>query len=492
MELLKDLYNVFFENGISTSYLILESSHAVRVKNYQVEMIARNKVENILPLDIRFTDQGTSLYYNITSRLQLSQLLKRRKISMDELINILWSIGKTLIDSKEYLLSEKGFILNEDYIFISPASLQASLVYLPVDIEVDILQDFKDFILRLILNIADIEESASDNYLHRILMSVKSETFNIKNFINMLEQMTGIESTSCTGNESVPEIYQDTAAQEDVCGLSDGNGYEDSKGKNGNGKEKKDRNEKRNVRVVVLMGVIALQVALIILIFLNKFIVMPSEDNSLITYLGIVLIIGAMNFILLRPLHKSYTEGKKTAVKDKDNDNDSLQASGSEILVNTVSQGPECLQNSSKGEGYWNKQDSSDIQIGLEKQRVLDTMKDKQNYNDTVLLFPNENRPFLKGAGKDNNELVLISKADFLIGRLKGYVDHVIDNEAVGKIHAQIICVENQYYIKDLNSVNGTYINNVRIESNKEFKVLNGDKITLANEDYIFVNPTLS
>ncbi|HHW30887.1 MAG TPA: FHA domain-containing protein [Clostridiaceae bacterium] len=472
MEFLKDVYHVFYEYGVSSSYLILESSQATKVKNYQVEMIARNKVENILPLDIRFNNESTSLYYNITSQLQLSQLLKRRKISMDELIKILWSIGKTLIGSKEFLLNENNFVLNEDYIFINPANLQVSLVYLPVDMEGDILQEYKDFILRMILDIADIDEGACDNYLHKILMSVKSETFNIKNFTNMLEHMTAMKSGPCTENESITEPDQYIYVQEDDRGFGNGSGNEGSKGKNDNSKNDKDKNcedKRRNTKLIVFMAIIAIQVAAIVIVFINKYVVLPSENNSWNTYFGVALVIGAVNFVLLRR----------------------IWVSGSEKQVNIPSPKAEPDKNSFKEEKYWNEIENMDMKIDLEKQRGLDMEKVKLNHNDTVLLSSNENHPFLKGANKDNNELIFISKGDFLIGRLKGYVDHVISNEAIGKIHAQIICLENQYYIKDLNSVNGTYINNVRIESNKEYKIFNGDRITLANEDYIFINPTL-
>jgi len=68
-------------------------------------------------------------------------------------------------------------------------------------------------------------------------------------------------------------------------------------------------------------------------------------------------------------------------------------------------------------------------------------------------------------------------------------VDYVIRNSAVGKVHAQIITRESSYFIKDLNSKNGTCINGVKIDSNEEYRIENNDRITLANNEYIFITP---
>lgn len=83
-------------------------------------------------------------------------------------------------------------------------------------------------------------------------------------------------------------------------------------------------------------------------------------------------------------------------------------------------------------------------------------------------------------------ERILLEKTPLLIGRLADSVDFVIQNRAIGKIHAEIKKVGEHYFIIDLNSVNGTYVNGERLICNTETPMNNGDKITLANESYTF------
>lgn len=83
-------------------------------------------------------------------------------------------------------------------------------------------------------------------------------------------------------------------------------------------------------------------------------------------------------------------------------------------------------------------------------------------------------------------EKILLDKTPILIGRLADSVDYIIQNRAVGKIHAEIKKIGDQYFIIDLNSVNGTYVNGERLICNTETPITSGDKITLANETYTF------
>jgi len=95
----------------------------------------------------------------------------------------------------------------------------------------------------------------------------------------------------------------------------------------------------------------------------------------------------------------------------------------------------------------------------------------------------------LKSTGNHSgDEDIYIDKDDYIIGRLSGYVDHVLMNNAVGKLHAQMICRNGACYVRDLNSVNGTFVNNKRIDSNKDVELKNNDKLQLANSEFVFIN----
>lgn len=84
-------------------------------------------------------------------------------------------------------------------------------------------------------------------------------------------------------------------------------------------------------------------------------------------------------------------------------------------------------------------------------------------------------------------ERISINKAVFRLGKERSYVDYFVNNNnAVSRSHADIIIRGNNYYVKDLNSKNHTYVNNQQIPVQSEIQIFDGDKIKLGNEEFVF------
>lgn len=88
---------------------------------------------------------------------------------------------------------------------------------------------------------------------------------------------------------------------------------------------------------------------------------------------------------------------------------------------------------------------------------------------------------------KNSFDRMDINKPVFRIGKERSYVDcFVANNNAISRIHADIITRNNCYFVKDENSTNGTYVNGNRLSPKEEVQVFDGDIITFANEEFEF------
>jgi len=80
----------------------------------------------------------------------------------------------------------------------------------------------------------------------------------------------------------------------------------------------------------------------------------------------------------------------------------------------------------------------------------------------------------------------VVNKPVFLIGKQAGTVDGVIPNEkTVSRVHCKIIRKGKKYYIQDMGSMNGTYVNNRRIEEGQQVPINRGDVIRLSKLEFI-------
>lgn len=61
----------------------------------------------------------------------------------------------------------------------------------------------------------------------------------------------------------------------------------------------------------------------------------------------------------------------------------------------------------------------------------------------------------------------------------------VVNNRLASRNHALIQKIKNDYYLKDMGSTNGTYLNGTRITPDKYTKLSKGDKITIGNDNLV-------
>ncbi len=94
-------------------------------------------------------------------------------------------------------------------------------------------------------------------------------------------------------------------------------------------------------------------------------------------------------------------------------------------------------------------------------------------------------QPYL--LSKRNNERIPIIGNFFRLGRDEGFNDYVIhNNNFVGHSHCHIFVKNGEYFIVDDNSKNRTYVNETPIQPGKEIKLVHGQSIKLANEEFEF------
>ena len=63
--------------------------------------------------------------------------------------------------------------------------------------------------------------------------------------------------------------------------------------------------------------------------------------------------------------------------------------------------------------------------------------------------------------------------------------DIVLDDKLVSRNHALIQKIKSDYFIKDLNSSNGTFVNNQRVPKNKYVKLNQKDVIRIGKTDLV-------
>ena len=85
-----------------------------------------------------------------------------------------------------------------------------------------------------------------------------------------------------------------------------------------------------------------------------------------------------------------------------------------------------------------------------------------------------------------NEENILLTEFPFFIGKSVENINYKIDDSTVSRFHARIDKEENDLWITDLNSTNGTFINGIRLIPYERIKVDKGDSVIISRKRYEF------
>lgn len=79
-----------------------------------------------------------------------------------------------------------------------------------------------------------------------------------------------------------------------------------------------------------------------------------------------------------------------------------------------------------------------------------------------------------------------INTNEFVLGRVATKCNAVIPgNPAISSAHCKFIFRNGEYFIQDMKSSNGSFLNSKRLVANELYSVKSGDRLRLANEDFL-------
>lgn len=105
--------------------------------------------------------------------------------------------------------------------------------------------------------------------------------------------------------------------------------------------------------------------------------------------------------------------------------------------------------------------------------------EDEMQHEETELLRKKE-RNSLYLLDCDKNEAFALDKMINLIGRNYEEVDIFIDDKSVGRLHAIVSFENDRVYLQDNDSLNGSFLNEIKLNSNDKTELQVGDTISFA------------
>ena len=517
--------DIGYESDASASFLVIRSNS--NMPEYRYQMLINNRIDSFVPLNVIRGDEANSFYYNITSMISLSFFLQRRKLARNDFLKLVLSMASTVDNAATYMLPDDGFLFESDYIFLNPESLEPSLIYIPVSLNsVGDSKSLKSFISDLMMQHINVDGFDIGNLVQKILAMTNSEAFSLKGFIKLANSMLYEQ------NEELHELQECNVSQQ-CCR------EEDITSKP---KIPVERGKSQKRSIFIFLALFA-QILMGGLIYISRDFLRNAGSKPSVTYAAVAILVLAIDILIIKKLvdqgiitqdsksQKLVKEGsagtgrddvlaETAAVFHKSGLTDNIPEIGDKLNMRNILD----VRNKPADRGkslekdkpadrdrFFEKDKPADsdwsfaedkpsvkgaaVMIDIPPARKTDLKTDSEKaahrqeiYKTELLCHKKGTEYILKPVdGADPSENIVLNKEDFIIGRLEGQVDYILKNNAVGKLHVQITTEKEEVYVKDLNSMNGTYINNTRLDSNKEYELKANDSLRIANCEFILV-----
>ena len=571
---MEEQFKVQYETVGASSYMTVSCSPDAPLVHFQMEMMLSNEIQNFLPVTRQIVDGQTVLYYNITSRIPLKDMLAKRKLTRKELRNLLEGAILAIRDSREFRLSQEGIRMEPEWIFVIPGSCEPAFVFIPAMPERQ--YGLKELMMDLIYK--DQIEMTNDNLIQVLLRELNTQPFSIDRLESSLKAYYGTPAVQSKGhldlNPAQPsmDIYQrmsylqqsvssesrpaeeqkaipkeETPAdsvvpeKENQKQKAQKKAPKPSKPQKPPKKKKQEKKEcqteeefdrekaKKKFLLPQAVILVALSASISFGLFLNEYGELQFDVIG-----AAVVIIVVTEIILYR---EAYVNSRKKDAKNK-----SGQERGAQPKPSGGSKRPPVPGGASqRGSQQAPPQPPRPIQQTPSQRPIQQTppqrpiqqappqtpppvpvyQPPRQEFQQYAQPdagqaagwnpYParqlqaygrdetNDVTELWSGAEEERQEayleyfengmltrIPLDPKKGLVVGRLRSEVDFAVRSPRVGKIHARFFCRDGKYYVTDINSKNGTYINGSgqRIESNTPWPLKDKDRIKLADCEF--------
>ena len=448
-----------YKRDMNHNYLILYGEKDINTDSYQVRMLVGNIIPSLLKCRIQGVDGKFMVYFDITSKQAVSTLYEEKKLGNEDLRLIFGGFVRVMEEAAEYLINPAQLVLKPQYIFADYEKKELFFCLMP-GYDKDIKEQFQ-LLIEYILPKIDHEDGEAvvlgygvyrrtmENSFH--LEHIKEELYRKQN--NKEEIKTETEKDS--REISVQETGEESLMQSS--GMSE-NFWREEK------TEKTDSHKLFGKKVAVFV-LILLALAGVTMAISGGY--LPHQDISVL--LGIVL--AGMGGIMLAVL---IIRKAKNVYKQPQRESREKPQLSEKFVRPPVN---EILQEGS----------DDTIKMMMEK-KSLHKEKD-EDFGETVVLSAGVVSGPASLVSREPGELAPIYLQEELtvIGKLENACDAVIDLPTVSRIHAKIRKREEEYYLSDMNSRNGTIVNGRLLLPEEEYRLQEEDEVDFAQARYIFL-----
>ena len=519
-----------YSKDLHHNYMIIRGQTYDRESSYCIRMLEADGLNGILSPDCIRQDDCVFYYYDITAKQSLISLLARAPLSVAMVKHLIGRLVETIEKAYEYLLDEKGFVLSPETIFLDLNTGEYELCYLPCygrDVKEQMCS-----ILEFIMNKVDYNDKEAVLLVYNLYAAGREEEYTFDQLFKLLHNpdqhqpsVGGGRSNSLRSPDNTSKDSQSGRfpVERTIPGRKPSNPLRIIKDEAQNSPSQAPRTipvmpekvfreqEKACYPIKTYIYTAACTLAAVLLLLLcikTKLCYRPLGHRIDYTKLFAILLIlfCSCGYLMMKLWDKKNRITKMITLSEYRDPMSDVEKGRS--VINREEANGEAILGSDTDESTYRQeflwQEKTDHRLKpkeneekhvkkhiekLKEEYVEKYEEEEEVVNPTCLL--NGAEPDycckLKPLEEGGYDTITIRNIPFFIGKLRKNVDYCLKKEVVSRYHAKITRENDRYFITDLNSTNGTFLNGEALMTYQQKELNSGDVVSFANIRYQFM-----
>lgn len=464
------------------NYMILKCEQEEFSKSYSCNILTSNKVKGILPCSVRYINREIYLYYDISACTTLSSLFQSKKMAYEQVKDLLQQLHKILSEMSALFMEETGLVLSPDHLFYHMESKSYFGVFYPKETEENQYGELMEFLLAHI----DTEDGQLADKVYQIYEMSEENYFVLEEALHILDRYEPLRKSGGGYDAPKPakgEIFDTLkVTKEGVYDTLPEMGKE-GHGRFGTVEETKEIKEesvwakkKKQVFYLVFAVLAGLGGAATAAV---RYFFELSEKEQYVLWGCVGVMGGCFIFCLYRIFQYKQSERSET-LKSASLSQDFAYEEAEVSLEQVISTDMEMemlVADYGLEEGKRGQKENGSAQDELLQGAGSNTVFFDRNSMTEYKLY---------ALDKKNKKHIELTRFPYTVGKLAGYVDFVLSDDSVSRIHAKFDRQGDTILLTDLNSTNGTFKNGLRMQPQETVEIEAGDEIRFGKVNYCY------
>ena len=454
-----------YKRDMNHNYLILHGEEVPDTDSYQVRMLVGNGMPSLLKCRLQGIDGNFLIYYDITSKQSVASMYETKKMGLEDLRLIFGGFVQAMEEMAEYLMNPGQLLVQPEYMYLDVEKKKLYFCCMPGKAG-DVREDFR-ILTEYILPKIDHEDGDAVILGYGVYRRALEDTFHLE-YVKE-EIYKGRDSRE----KRIPESCKEKEIEKEKDQFREQ--YENQSGdspwemETANPFENRDREDGKKSPVSLRKKILfSLLGAFVLIITAGAAVLgfLPGLQAGVILSGCAVFLGTGMLVYRFRKKHKGSVEKKR-----------GRQEMQREPIWKTEQE----------KESGWQPQMSAEEEMSVPQ--TLEEEPKAKDFGETVVLSAGVVRGPATLVSREPGELATIYLQEDMtvIGKMETAVDAVIDLPTVSRIHAKIRRRDQEYYLSDLNSRNGTAVNGRILKEGEDYQLQNEDEVDFAQARYVFL-----